>query len=77
MLFQTKKLSSLTPSGIMIHRSCLAPIINTIEDVNHFGKSNNVEEDEENISELKKHMMPPAGVINRSHLFQEVLPIHT
>jgi hypothetical protein len=55
MLFQTKKLSSLTPSGITIHQSCFALTINTMEDVNNFGKSDSVEEDEGNISELKTH----------------------
>jgi hypothetical protein len=48
-----------------------------MEDVNNFGKFDSVEEDEGNISELETHMMPLAGVINRSHSVQEVLPIHT
>jgi len=72
-----KETSSLTPSGITIRRSCLIPTINTMEDVNNFENFDNVEEDEGNISELETHMMPLAGVINRRHSVQEVLPIHT
>jgi hypothetical protein len=48
-----------------------------VEEVDNFGEFNNVNEDKKYILELETHTMPPIGVINKGHLVQELLPIHT
>ncbi len=75
-VISTKELSSLAPSSVTTDRSCLAPIINTMEEVDNFRESENVEKDEGNISEPKSQMIPPPRVINKGQLIPELLPIH-
>jgi hypothetical protein len=73
----TKRLSFLVSSGITIDWSCLAPTTNIVEEVDNVGESDSVEEVKRSIDHHETHEMPPAGIINRSQLLQEVLPIHT
>jgi hypothetical protein len=48
-----------------------------MEEVDNFGKPESVEKDEKGISEFETHVMPSIGVINKGHLVQKLLPIHT
>jgi hypothetical protein len=48
-----------------------------VEEVDNVGESDSVEEDKRSIDRHETHEMPPTGIINRSQLLQEVLPIHT
>jgi hypothetical protein len=47
-----------------------------VEEVANFGEFNSANEDKESILKLETHTMPPLGVINKSHLVHELLPIH-
>jgi len=76
-VISTEELASLAPSGVTTNRSCLPPIINIVKEVDNFREFDNVEDDEGSISKPKTHMMPSARVINKGHLVQELLPIHT
>jgi hypothetical protein len=71
-----EELTSLAPSNVITYLSCLAPI-NTMEEVDNSRKFESVEKDEGSILEPETHAMPPVGVINKGHLVQELLPIHT
>lgn len=48
-----------------------------MEDFDNFQEFDNIKEDEGSISEPKTHVMPLTRVINRCHLVQELLTIHT
>ncbi len=62
-----EELASLAPTSVTNYWTCFAPI-NTMEEVNNFGKLESVEKDERSILEPKTHTMPLVGVINRGHL---------
>ncbi len=47
------------------------------EEVDNSEKPESVEEDERSISKPETHTMPSIGVINKGHLVQKFLPIHT
>jgi hypothetical protein len=47
-----------------------------MEEVDNFGKPENVEKDEKGMSEFETHTMPSIRVINKGHLVQKLLPIH-
>ncbi len=72
----TEELTSFALSSITTDRSCFAPIINIVEEVDKSRKSNSVEEDEGSISKPETHAMPPLGVIYKGHLVQDLVPIH-
>ncbi len=73
----TKELSSLPPSGITTDQSCFAPIINAMEEVDNFGKSNNIDEDKGSISEpkLNTHDANPKG--HQQRLLDSRVTTHT
>jgi hypothetical protein len=65
----TKELTTLALSSITTDRSCFAPIINIVEEVDKSRESNSVEEDEGiSIPKPETHAMPPLGVIYKGHL---------
>jgi hypothetical protein len=47
-----------------------------MEEVDNFGKPENVEKDEKGMSKFETGAMPSIRVINKGHLVQKLLPIH-